>query len=105
MNFYGVCIHEYFRLVLCWEVCPLLGSVLYRRFRCIALNLLTACLTQTEDWERVITHTTKVSTAMKTMYTIFSLVDWLTIGFEAPAQQCKGSVQKRTEQTKAGTSL
>ena len=21
--FYGVCIHEYFQLVLCWEVCPL----------------------------------------------------------------------------------
>ena len=32
-----MCIHEYFRLVLCWEV-VLFRSVLYRRFHCRALE-------------------------------------------------------------------
>ena len=28
-DFYRVCIHEYFWLVLCWKVCPLLEVLLY----------------------------------------------------------------------------
>ena len=36
--FFSVCIHEYFWLVLCWEVC-LLSSVLYKRLHCISKHL------------------------------------------------------------------
>ena len=37
--FYRVCIHEYFRLVLCWEVCPLSECPLLE-FHCNIVEIL-----------------------------------------------------------------